>query len=174
MIARIETAIARLFEGLAMAMMLALVGVIGWSVFARQVLRISVPWSEEVGAGLLLWMVMLGSAAAWSRRRHIAIDVLLRRLPLTLRYALSLLIELGCLLLFAVACHGAISMMSVAAHNATTALGVSYSYLYLALVTGLGAMIGFSLLHLGRLLRRGPTMLIETDPEREWSTSTSS
>ena len=44
-------------------MMLILVGVIAWSVFGRQVLRISVPWSEEIGAGLLAWMVMLGSAA---------------------------------------------------------------------------------------------------------------
>jgi TRAP-type transport system small permease protein len=174
MITRIESAIATLLEGVAMAMMLALVGVIGWSVFARQVLRISVPWSEEVGAGLLLWMVMLGAAAAWSRRRHIAIDVLLRRLPLPARHALSVLIELASLLLFMVVCHGAVSMMSVSAHNSTTALGVSYSYLYLALVIGLGAMIAFSLLHLGRLLRRGPTMLIEADPEREWSTSTSS
>lgn len=173
-LARAESAVARGLELLAMAMMLALVLVIGWSVFGRQVLRISVPWSEEVGAGLLLWMVMLGAAAAWSRRRHIAIDVVLRRVGLRVRYALCLFIELGSLLLFGIAWRGAVSMMSVAANNATTSLGISYSYLYLALVVGLGAMILFSLLHLGRLLVRGPAMVADQDLEREWSTSTSS
>ena len=171
---RLEAGLARFLELIAMALMLTLVGVIGWSVFGRQVLRISVPWSEEVGAGLLAWMVMLGAAAAWSRRRHIAIDVLLRRVGPRARYALSLFIELASLLLFTVAFIGAVLMMRASANMTTTALGVSYTWLYLALALGLGAMILFSLLHLGRLLVRGPAMVQDLDGEREWSTSTSS
>jgi len=171
---RLEAGVARSLELVAITLMLTLVGVIGWSVFGRQVLRISVPWSEEVGAGLLAWMVMLGAAAAWSRRHHIAIDVLLRRVGLKTRYALSLFIELCSLLLFAVAFTGAVLMMRASANMATTALGISYTWLYLALATGLGAMILFSLLHLGRLVLRGPAMVEALDGEREWSTSTSS
>ena len=174
MIDRLEAGVARLFELIAVAMMLILVGVIAWSVFGRQVLRISVPWSEEVGAGILAWMVMLGSAAAWSRRRHIAIDVLLRRLGLTARWILSIFIELASLLLFVVAFIGAARMMRTSAHMSTTALGVSFTWLYLALAFGLGAMIVFSLLHLGRLLIRGRAMVANIDSGLEWSTSTSS
>ena len=64
-------------------------------------------------------------------------------------------------------------MMQVSAHNSTTALGISYSYLYLALVIGLGAMILFSLLHLWRLLTRGPSM-VANDAGTEWNTFSSS
>ncbi len=171
---RLETRVARLFELVAVMMMLTLVGVIAWSVFGRQVLRISVPWSEEVGAGLLAWMVMLGSAAAWSRRRHIAIDVLLRRIGLTARWILSIFIELASLGLFVIIFTGATGMMRSSAHMATTALGVSYTWLYLALALGVGAMIVFSLLHLVRLLVRGRAMVADLDAGLEWSTSTSS
>lgn len=171
---RLEARIARLFELIAVAMMLTLVGVIAWSVFGRQVLRISVPWSEEIGAGLLAWMVMLGSAAAWSRRRHIAIDVLLRRVGLTTRWMMSIIIEIASLSLFVIIFIGALGMMRSSAHMATTALGISYTWLYLALALGLGAIILFSLLHLVRLLVRGRAMVADLDAGLEWSTSTSS
>jgi TRAP-type transport system small permease protein len=174
MIDRLEARVARILELVAVALMITLVAVIAWSVFGRQVLRISVPWSEEVGVGLLAWMVMLGSAAAWSRRRHIAIDVLLRRIGLTARWILSIFIELASLLLFVVAFIGAAGMMRTSAHMATTALGVSFTWLYLALAFGLGMMIVFSLLHLGRLVFRGRAMVENMDAGLEWSTSTSS
>ena len=169
MIDRFERSVARAMELVAMAMMAGLIGVIGYSVLARQVLRISAPWTEEVGSGLLMWMAMLGAAAAWSRRSHIAIDVLPRRLPPRPRWVLALLLEGAALLFFAVVIWGASSMMQVSANNHTTALRISLSWLYLALVTGIGAMIAFSLLHLWRLLRRGPAFL-----EDPWNTSSSS
>lgn len=162
---------ARLLEAAAMLMMVTLVVAITYSVVGRQVFRLSVAWSEEVGAGLLMWMVMLGAAAAWSRRRHIAIDVLLRHSGVRVRYGLAIFIELCSLLLFGIAATGAVSMMQVSANNSTTALGVSYSWLYLALVIGLGSMILFGLMHLGRLLSRGPAMVAQ---EGEWNTSSSS
>lgn len=174
MLDKLEEQFARLLELVAIVLMMALVIVIAYSVFGRQALRISVPWSEEVAAGILMWMVMLGAAAAWSRRRHIAIDVVLRRLPLRGRFVLSILIELSSLLLFSVAFTGSALMMRSSAHMATTALGVSYTWLYLALALGLGAMIVFSLLHLGRLFVRGPSMVANIDTGLEWSTSSSS
>lgn len=169
MIDRLESTLARALELAAMAMMAALIGVIAYSVFARQVLRISVAWSEEVGSGLLVWMAMMGAAAVWSRRGHIAIDVLSRRLALRPRWALAILSEVAALILFAVIVWGAASMMQVSANNHTTALRISLSWLYLALVVGVGAMALFSILHLGRLVLRGPTML-----EEEWIASSSS
>src|SRR5690625_3191078 len=173
MLGRFEALLTRVLEAAAIVLMAILVIVISWSVLGRQVFRFSVPWSEEIGAGLLMWMVMLGAAATWSRRRHIVIDVVLRKVGLRVRYLLSLFIELASLLLFGVAFKGSLSMMQVSANKSTTALAISYSYLYLALVIGLGAMILFSLLHLGRLLKRGPAM-VANDAGKEWSTSSSS
>ena len=169
MINRIEAALARALELAAMAMMAALIGVIVYSVFARQVLRISVAWSEEVGSGLLMWMALLGAAAVWARRGHIVIDMLPSRLPPRPRWILAILVEIGSLVLFAVIVWGAASMMQVSANNHTTALRISLSWLYLALVVGVGAMGLFSLLHLGRLIGHGPKFL-----EDGWTTSSSS
>ena len=169
MLTRLEAALARTLELAAMAMMAALIGVITWSVFARQVLRISVAWSEEVGSGLLMWMAMLGAAAVWSRRGHIAIDVLPRRLSPRPRWLLMIALEIAALVLFAVILTGAVSMMQVSANNHTTALRISLSYLYLALVVGVGAMGLFSLTHMGRLIVHGPAML-----EDGWKSSSSS
>jgi TRAP-type transport system small permease protein len=169
MLDRMEAALARAMELAAMAMMAALIGVIGYSVLARQVLRISVAWSEEVGSGLLMWMALLGAAAVWARRGHIVIDVLPRRLAPRPRWCLAIAVELAALLLFAVIVWGGASMMQVSANNHTTALRISLSWLYLALVVGVGAMALFSLLHLGRLLWRGPAML-----ENGWTISSSS
>lgn len=168
---RIEAIIARLIEAVAMALMAALIGVICYSVAGRQFFKLSVAWSEEVGAGLLAWMVLLGAAAAWSGRRHIVIDVLLRRLPLRLRWILSIAIEVASLVLFLVIFDGATSMMDRSAHSSTTALGISYTWLYLALAIGIGAMIVFSLLHLWRLLVRGTAVVEREAAEAEWSTS---
>lgn len=167
---RFERLLARTLELTAMAMMMALVVVITYSVFGRQVLRIAVPWSEEVGAGLMAWMVLLGSAAAWYHRRHLVVDVVLRRVSRRVLYVFSIIIELSSLLLLAIAFWGSLSMMSVSANNSTTALGISYSYLYLALVIGLGAMILFSLIHIGRLFIHGESVLPRYQSELEWNT----
>jgi ABC-type bacteriocin/lantibiotic exporter with double-glycine peptidase domain len=81
------------------------------------------------------------------------------------------------LLLFAIALVGSYSMMFVSANNTTTALGISFTYLYLALVIGLGGMILFSLLHLARLIGRGPAMAADLYARKdgeEWSTLSSS
>ncbi len=166
---KIEAALARTMEIAAMAMMAALIGVIGYSVLARQVLRISVAWSEEVGSGLLMWMALLGAAAVWARRGHIVIDVLPRRLPPRPRWLLAIAVEIAALVLFAIIVWGGASMMQVSANNHTTALRISLSWLYLALVVGVGAMALFSVLHLGRLIARGPQCL-----EDGWTTSSSS
>ena len=169
-----ERLYSRLLDTIALTMMAALVAVIGYSVFARQVLRISVSWSEEVGAGLLLWMVCLGAAAAWYRRGHIAIDVVLRRMGLKTRFGTLIAIECGSLLLFVLIFIGAFSMMSVSANNTTTALGVSYTWLYLALVVGVGSMILFSVSYLVRLIRAGGPPPDDGPEGGEWNTLSSS
>jgi TRAP-type C4-dicarboxylate transport system permease small subunit len=150
---RVERALLTVFDTASIVMMAALLAIVGWAVFARSALHTSVPWTEEVAAGLCLWMVATGSAAAWCRRQHIVIDVLLRRLSGVANTGLRLLVELSSLALFAVIWVGAYRMMFTSANNTTTALGISFTYLYLALVVGVGGMIVFSLIHMLRGLR---------------------
>lgn len=167
---KIEAGWARLLELAAMAMMLGLVVVVTWAVLGRQLFRLPVAWSEEIGAGMLAWMVLLGSAAAWYHRRHLVIDLVLRRLSRRWLLYFSVIIEIGSLILLIVAFWGAWSMMSVSANNTTTALQISFSWLYLALVIGLGSMILFGLIHLGRMLIYGEKILRHYDTDVEWNT----
>ncbi|TVQ29780.1 MAG: TRAP transporter small permease subunit [Geminicoccaceae bacterium] len=148
-----EHALLVVFDWSSILLMAALIGIVGYAVLGRYAFGWSVAWSQEVAAAACLWMVATGAAAAWARRQHIVIDVLLRRLGGAASFVLRLLIELASLTLFAVIWLGAYRMMFTSAHNTTTALGISFTYLYLALVVGVGGMIVFSLIHLVRGLR---------------------
>ncbi len=170
MLTRIESGWARFLELSAMAMMMGMVGVIAWSVIGRQVFHLPVAWSEEIGSGLMAWMVLTGSAAAWYQRRHLMIDLVLRRLSRRWLALFCAVIEILSILLFAVAFWGAVSMMEVSANNSTTALGISFRWLYLALVVGLGSMIAFSLIFLIRLFTGDRSVLPDYATEAEWNT----
>lgn len=167
---RVEKLAARTLELAAMALMMILVVVIAYSVVGRQFFRISVPWSEEIAAGTLMWMVMLGSAAAWYHRRHLVVDLVMRRVGRRTLFAMTIFVEIASIVLLATAFIGSVSMMSVSAHNSTTALGISYSYLYLGLVIGLGSMILFSLAYLARLFIYGTAILPNYAEIPEWNT----
>lgn len=162
---------AGVLESAAMVLMVALVMSIFYSVVVRELFKLSVPWAEEVAAGLLAWTVMLGAAAAWGQRRHIVIDVLLRRIALGARVWTSIVIEVATLVLFAVIAKGSYLMMFASANNTTTALGISFTWLYLALLVGTLAMILFSLDHLYSLIRNGKSVIGQTETESEWTTS---
>ncbi|MFW5833315.1 MAG: TRAP transporter small permease [Pseudomonadota bacterium] len=147
---RLERGLLVAFDASSILMMAALIVIVGYAVLGRYAFGWSVAWAQEVSAGLCLWMVATGSAAAWARRHHIVIDVLLRRLHGRPGFVLRLFIELASLALFLVIWLGAYRMMFTSANNTTTALGISFTWLYLALVVGVGGMIVFSLLHLVR------------------------
>ena len=162
---------AGVFEGAGMVLMLGLVLSVFYSVVAREMLKLSVPWAEEVAAALLAWSVMMGAAGAWGLRRHIAIDIILRRIPLRARVGLCIVIEIASLVLFAVIAKGAYFMMFASANNHTTALGISFTWLYLALLVGTAAMIAFSIAYLLQLVRNGQAVLSNTETKSEWTTS---
>jgi TRAP-type C4-dicarboxylate transport system permease small subunit len=50
-------------------------------VFFRFVIYIPFPWSEESARYLMIWMGMVGAAAAMRYGRHIGVTVLIERLP---------------------------------------------------------------------------------------------
>jgi C4-dicarboxylate transporter, DctQ subunit len=61
--------------GAAMSMIVLL------QVFFRFVIYIPFPWSEESARYLMIWMGMVGAAAAMRYGRHIGVTVLIERLP---------------------------------------------------------------------------------------------
>ena len=106
-------------------------------VFGRNVLTLPTPWAEESSRLFCVWSVFLGTASAWRRGAHIAINVIPRRLSGRMKYALELFVEvLSGLFLAALWC-GTLKIMQVSYPAKTTALEISISYFYLALAVGL-------------------------------------
>ncbi|HEY0879842.1 MAG TPA: TRAP transporter small permease [Zeimonas sp.] len=78
LVLRVDRWLDAIVFGLA-CVLLAIVSCLGlYQVVARFVLEQPSVWSEEVLRRLLIWMVMLGAAAAFRRGSQISVDVLAR------------------------------------------------------------------------------------------------
>lgn len=73
------------------AILVALIVSVSSNVVGRALFNNSLPWADELARMLFIWLVFIGAAAAFSRYEHIAVDALVRRLPLRLAHMLYLL-----------------------------------------------------------------------------------
>lgn len=54
----------------------------------------SLIWAQEIARYLFAWLVYIGAAAVFSKGGHLAVDVLLNKFPLRIKYILSLVFYL--------------------------------------------------------------------------------
>ena len=81
-------------ELVAVALLLALAGIVVAAVVFRYVLNDSLPWYDEVASVLLAWITYFGAALAALRRAHLGFGALMARLPLSWRAPLFGLAEM--------------------------------------------------------------------------------
>ena len=62
-------------------LLVVLVGAVGVNVFGRFVLDQSMPGSDELSRFLFIWVIFLGAALAHLHNEHIAVSLLVERLP---------------------------------------------------------------------------------------------
>ena len=79
------------FAGLAIFVMSL---IIPWGVFTRYVLGTGSQWPEPIAILLMMVFTFIGAAAAYRAGAHIAVDMLVSRLPAAARRACSLLVDL--------------------------------------------------------------------------------
>lgn len=72
----------------------ALVVIVSWQVFTRQVLNSSATWTEEAARYTFVGLALFAAAYVFSERGHIAVEILVERLPERLQLAMAVLIEL--------------------------------------------------------------------------------
>ncbi len=99
MIRRIWRAIDAAFEAVTVSCLVAVVLVLLWQVFSREILGNSPTWSEETARVLLVWIGFLAAAIGFRERSHIAITFIVDRFPALLRRGVEWLIT-GLILLF--------------------------------------------------------------------------
>lgn len=121
------------------AALLAAVACLGlYQVLIRFVLDQPSPWTEEAIGRLLIWMVMLGVAAAFRQGALVSVDLLLRLARGGLRRALRLAILAASLFFLGVIAWVGFDLAWRVRFQTFAALPISIGWAYLALPVGAG------------------------------------
>lgn len=72
-------------EAVAGAALLVVIAATCWGVVTRYVTEQPAPWTGEVAGIAFAWLVFVGTAAGFKYGMHVTIDILVARLPHTLR-----------------------------------------------------------------------------------------
>jgi TRAP-type C4-dicarboxylate transport system permease small subunit len=113
------------------AMLVVLVVSVGANVFGRFVLNRSLAVSDELARFLFIWVIFLGAALAHLHREHIAVDLLVQRLPPSMHRAATVVQELLILVLMMALLISARGVMATAP-GSSPLLGVPYNWINVA------------------------------------------
>ncbi|MBT2773199.1 TRAP transporter small permease [Halomonas sp. ISL-60] len=115
------------------AILVALIVSVSCNVVGRALFNYSLPWADELARMLFIWLVFIGAAAAFTRYEHIAVDALVRRLPLRWAHMLYLLQHLIITGLMVVMIWGGYQVLSRSSGRSAI-MGVPLSFISLSLV----------------------------------------
>lgn len=131
----------RAVGGVLAAILAALVLDVLWQIVSRFVLGAPSAWTEELARYLLVWLGLLGAAYAYGQRRHLAVDILARRLAVGGARRLAVIAELAvALFAFVVLTIGGGALVKLVSDlgQRTAALGLPLGWIYSALpISGL-------------------------------------
>ncbi|MBU3908626.1 MAG: TRAP transporter small permease [Gammaproteobacteria bacterium] len=109
--AALSASLNKWVEWLCAAIMAALVLVVGIGIFGRYVMEIfSVTWSEELARYLMIWVALLAVSSGVARREHVAVIVVLERIPHHARKMIRAAIDGLAFAFFAFLCYFGIDM----------------------------------------------------------------
>lgn len=82
---KVNGAIHRFNGNIAILIFVALVAIINYQIFTRNVLDFTPQWSEQTALLLMIWLAFLGAAYGVRLRGHISIEFFVKMLPRVLR-----------------------------------------------------------------------------------------
>lgn len=143
---RSKLTVLAICEGFGVALLSALFLLVFLQVIFRYILKISVPWTEEVARVIAIWLTFIGAAVVQAARAQIASTYFAERLPERLRVALGVITSLASLAFLYLALRGSINM---AKESWIIGMGsvpwLSTAWLYLAPIVGLPITMFFVL-----------------------------
>jgi TRAP-type C4-dicarboxylate transport system permease small subunit len=134
--ARLARGIETLLDSVLFFLFCIMVGSILIQVFARYVLNSPTAWSEELARFLMAAVTMLGSATVIRREGHIAVTVLVDRLPRPLASLIALLRDALVIWMAGSLVYYGIGLTQVAGRQVTTGMEISMAYPYSAIPVG--------------------------------------
>ncbi len=125
-----------------------------YQVGGRYLLGVGAVWIPDLTRFLFIWMVFLGTALVHYRRRHLAIDFFLLRLPRPVRRTVEAVIAVGMLGLAGVIAVVGWRIMQIRMDIPYTGLEIPTGYAYLAVPVAAGLIALTSLASLWELVQR--------------------
>jgi TRAP-type C4-dicarboxylate transport system permease small subunit len=144
------------FETLAVGLLGAIVLAVLLQVIARYVLRISLPWPEELARFLLIWLTFAGAVVGTWHHAHFRVDVVTSSLPRGLRRALAVVVDLLVCVALLVFVWQAVEFARLTGFMRSTTMEVSMAWVYGILPVGGLFMLGWFLRQVVRDARAAP------------------
>lgn len=155
-------AVDRILDGATLALLTALLLVVGAQIFARYVLNHSLFWSEELARYLFIYLVFLGAAIVLRREGHIRVSFFVEKLPPGPRRVVAVLGDILLLAFVGIVLIQSVRLAIMVWTVPTAALLIPWTFVYLGILLGMAAMV---LVMLGALWRH---VTGHTDGGRAW------
>ncbi len=117
-------------------MFAVMVAVIFSQVIMRKVFNNSLPWSEELGKFLFVWLSWLGISIGHRRKEHIKITLLVEKLPILFKKVVEAASELILIIICGVTVYYSVLMLDIQKNIPYAGIKISTSWGYLSLVLG--------------------------------------
>jgi len=135
-------------------------GLVLAGVFFRYALNSPLYWAEEAARLLLIWLSFVGAALAFQRKQHLAMDVVMRLLPESLRVRTQVLVA-GAGVVFCVAVtQQTVALMASRWTRVSPVMSAPYLLFALPLAIGLAFGAGYLVTEIVRLARQAPRVAL--------------
>lgn len=139
---------------LCIVLFIALVLVVVWQVFSRQVIQSPATWTTSVAQYLFVWLALFGSAWVFSEKEHIAVDFLTRLVRINGSRGMEVAVNVV-ILAFAtlILVWGGARGVDLTWTQKVSGLPVNIGTMYLALPISGVVMMFYSLFHISEAVR---------------------
>lgn len=135
----------RLITATTAIVMIILSVLICWQVFSRYVLNSSPFWIEEISVISLMWIGLLGAAGCVWTESHMSLELVVAKLPETVRIWLRALTDLAIAGFALFLCDRGIFLVQRTMSGTLSSLPLAVGYTYLILPIAGGLMVLFAL-----------------------------
>ncbi|MEH7222786.1 TRAP transporter small permease [Bacillus sp. JJ1566] len=107
------------------------------NVFCRFVLNDPISWAEEITLGCFIWLIFIGVSSAMKRDGHIGVDYLIQKMPKVMRNVCTVIGAAAIyFVLIYIFIYLGFQLAFQAGNKVTPVLGISYTYIDLAVPIG--------------------------------------
>jgi TRAP-type C4-dicarboxylate transport system permease small subunit len=118
-------------------------------IVSRDLLKVSVPWTEEIARFSFIWMIFFGAIAAQARKEHINMDFILNTIPIKIRKVLFKVFDIASILFLVIIFIGAVNMLERTSRVPLSVVipWLNTSFLYWPLVISMPLIIFYLILN---------------------------